>query len=119
MKNMEIRYFIDTNIKTERAIEQILSIVDDYKNTYELNTSLRSIQLSPQFNVEGSVAWIVGENFILFGEERFFDYVVSDQTGLVEYVLTESGECYPHIENEKYTRSGRRRKKKKKDRNKD
>lgn len=100
---MKVRYSIDPNIETQLSIEQVLSIIDTYKKkcNLDLDGTLKSIQLNPQFDVHGTVAWIVGECWLLFGEERDYFYIVSDKIGLVEYTMNEHGIWYPHLEKEK------------------
>lgn len=100
---MKVKYSIDTNIETQLSIEQVLSIIDTYKKkcNLDLDGTLKSVQLNPQFDVQGTVVWIVGECWVLFGEERDYFYVVSDKTGLVEYAMNEHGTYYPHLERER------------------
>lgn len=100
---MEIKYFINPSIKTVHTVEQIIPIVKNYKKKYNLNPDgvLKSIQLNPQFNVQGNIAWIVTEEYLFLGQENDYSYVISDQTGLIEFTLNEHGTHYPHLEKEK------------------
>ena len=81
--------------------EQAIAIAKEYKGKFpELANEIKSAQFNPQFNVEGRKAWLVNGEFVLFGEVRHFWYVISDQTGKVEYTFNEHGRIDPHIETE-------------------
>lgn len=79
--------------------KKIFEIVKKYKEQYpEIEDNLTKIEFSPNFNVTGKKAWIVTGESELFGEIREFWYVVSDETGKVEYTFDEYGNRDPHIE---------------------
>ena len=81
--------------------EQAIAIAKEYKNKFpDLDDEIKSAQFNPQFDVEGRKAWLVVSESTLFGEVRPSWYVISDQTGQVEYILNEHGRIAPHIETE-------------------
>lgn len=61
------------------------------KRNPKLQNKIVSAKFNEDFDVEGKAAWIVTGIFDLQNKSKDFFYVVSDKTGLVEYVLNENG----------------------------
>ena len=81
--------------------EQAIAIAKEYQSKFPgLNNEIKSAQFNPQFNVKGEKAWLAVGEYILFGEVKHFMYVISDQTGQVEYTFNEEGSKNPHIDEE-------------------
>lgn len=77
---------------------QAFQIAKKYKERYpSLIDKIVRIQFNPKFNVIGEKAWIVIGEFELFGNIHEFFYVISDETGDVEYTFNEHGSINPHL----------------------
>lgn len=73
-------------------------IAKEYKKKYPCleNTPVKA-QYNEHFDVKGNKAWIVIGEYELFGEIQDFFYVISDETGEVEYTFNEHGTRNPHL----------------------
>ena len=82
--------------------EQAIAIAKEYQSKFPdlEDIEIKSAQFNLQFNVKGEKAWLAVGEYILFGEVKHFMYVISDQTGQVEYTFNEEGSRNPHIETE-------------------
>lgn len=75
-----------------------LQIAEEYKNAHaELTNNIIRADFNSKYDVIGGNAWIVTGEFEIFGEIREFWYVISDETGEVEYTFDEYGNRDPHI----------------------
>jgi hypothetical protein len=80
---------------------EAMGIAKKYQQKHsDLTDKIIKAQYNEQFDVTGGKAWIVYGEYELFEEIRFFFYVVSDETGQVEYTFNEHGTKNPHLWNE-------------------
>ncbi|EHO10990.1 hypothetical protein HMPREF9714_01419 [Myroides odoratimimus CCUG 12901] len=77
---------------------QAIQIAKQYQQSYpSLRDTIVSAQFNPTFDVVGEKAWIVIGVFELFGDMHEFFYVISDETGEVEYTFNEHGTINPQL----------------------
>lgn len=81
--------------------QQAIEIAKKYQKKYQNLENLPiKAQYNKSFDVIGKKAWIVVGEYELFGELKEFFYVISDETGEVEYTFNEHGTKNPHLWNE-------------------
>lgn len=77
---------------------QAMEIAEEYKKIYpSLTNEIIKAQYNEKFDVIGEKAWIVTGEFEQFGEIQKFFYVISDESGKVEYTFNEHGTRNPHL----------------------
>ncbi|MBB1149869.1 hypothetical protein H4K35_06930 [Myroides sp. NP-2] len=75
---------------------EAIQIAKQYQQRYpSLKHTIVRAQFNPKFNVVGEKAWIAIGVFELFGDIHEFFYVISDETGEVEYTFNEHGSINP------------------------
>jgi hypothetical protein len=78
--------------------QEAIEIVKEYREKYpKLINKIVKAQYNEKFDVTGEKAWIVSGESEFFEEIKFFFYVISDETGLVEYTFNEHGTRNPHL----------------------
>ncbi len=78
--------------------KEAISIAERYRLQYpNLENTIKRAEYHSSYNVKGSKAWIVIGEFELFGDIEEFYYVISDETGEVEYTFNEHGSINPHL----------------------
>ena len=78
--------------------QEAIVIAQNYKKKYSnLNNNIKRAEFHDKYNVKGDKAWVVISEFELFGDIEDFYYVISDETGEVEYTFNEHGSINPHI----------------------
>lgn len=81
--------------------QQAINIAKEYKKQFtDLQNNPIRAHFNESFDVIGAKAWIVTGEFELFGDLKEFFYVISDETGEVEYTFNEHGTKNPHLWNE-------------------
>ena len=70
--------------------QEAIVIAQNYKKKYSnLNNNIKRAEFHDKYNVKGDKAWVVISEFELFGDIEEFYYVISDETGEVEYTFNE------------------------------
>jgi hypothetical protein len=77
---------------------QAMEIAKQYKKKYpSLTNEISSAKFQPTIHNDGYDIWIVTGKYELFGDINEFFYIISDETGLVEYTFNEHGTRNPHL----------------------
>jgi hypothetical protein len=74
---------------------EIKEIANRYKKQFKLSNKIDCARFYPKIN-DGENYWIVTGTFELFGEQREFFYMISDETGNLIQTMNEHG-VNPHL----------------------